>query len=58
MWVATIPVVFALSRYTGMGIVWIYLICQLTDLIKCVIGFVLVRKGVWIQNMALEEKNV
>ena len=58
MWVATIPVVFALSRYTGMGIVWIYLICQLTDLIKCVIGFVLVRKGVWIQNMALEEKSV
>ncbi len=58
MWVATIPVVFALSRYTGMGIVWIYLICQLTDLIKCAIGFVLVRKGVWIQNMALEEKSV
>ena len=58
MWVATIPVVFVLSRYTGMGIVWIYLICQLTDLIKCAIGFVLVRKGVWIQNMALEEKSV
>ena len=55
MWVATIPVVFALSRYTGMGIVWIYLICQLTDLIKCVIGFILVKKGVWLQNIVAKE---
>ena len=55
MWVVTIPVVFVLSRFTAMYIATIYLIGQLTDLIKCVIGFVLVKKGVWLQNIVTEE---
>ena len=29
----------------------IYACVQLADLIKCVIGFVLVKKGVWLQNI-------
>lgn len=51
MWVVTIPIVFVLSRFTGMFIVQIFLICQLTDLIKCVIGFILVKKDIWLKNM-------
>jgi putative MATE family efflux protein len=51
MWVVTIPVVFVLSRFTAMYIVMVYLICQLTDLIKCCIGLVLVKKGVWLENI-------
>ena len=55
MWVFSIPVVFCLSRFTAMPIVPIYLTSQLTDLVKCIIGFVLVKKGSWLQNMAVEE---
>jgi len=51
MWFVSIPVAFILSRYTGLPVVPLYLICQLVDLIKCVIGFVLVKKGVWINNL-------
>lgn len=51
MWVVSIPLAYVLSRYTGINIVLLYLICQLADLIKCVIGFVLVKKGVWLQNI-------
>ncbi len=54
MWLAVIPVVFCLSRFTGLYIVWIYLICQLMDLIKCAIGFILVKKGVWMENIISE----
>ena len=39
-----------MSRFSTVPIVPLYLICQLADIIKCVIGFVLVKKGVWIQN--------
>lgn len=56
MWVVTIPVVFCLSRLTGLYIVWIYLICQLMDLIKCAIGFALVKKGLWLENIVNEER--
>ena len=46
-----------LSGAIGMGIadlmdvLVIYACVQLADLIKCVIGFVLVKKGVWLQNI-------
>ena len=50
MWVVSIPLAFLMSRFSTVPIVPLYLICQLADIIKCVIGFVLVKKGVWIQN--------
>lgn len=55
IWVASIPVAYTLSRFTDIPIVQLYFMCQMVDLIKCAIGFVLVKKGVWIQNIVLEE---
>ena len=55
MWVFSIPVAFLLSRYTDMPIAPLYLACQLMDIIKCVVGFILVKKGVWI-NVLVGEK--
>lgn len=52
MWVFAIPIVFCLSRFTMMPIVPLYLISQLTDLVKCIIGFVLVKRGSWLHNLA------
>ena len=57
MWVASIPVAYTLSRFTELPIVPLYLICQMVDIIKCIIGFVLVKKGVWIQNIVLGQEN-
>lgn len=51
MWIVGIPLAFVLSRFTTMPILPLYLFCQLPDLMKCIIGFVLVKKGVWIQNI-------
>lgn len=55
MWVVSIPVAYTLSRHTNIPIVPLYFMCQMVDLIKCFIGFVLVKKGVWIQNIVLGE---
>lgn len=51
VWVFIVPAAFVLTRYTTMGIIMIYLIVKCLDLIKCVIGIVLVRKGVWVNNI-------
>ena len=45
---------FCLSRFTGLSIYAIYFMVMSVDLIKCVIGFVLVKKGVWLQNIVAE----
>ena len=55
LWGVSIPLAFVLSRYTGLPMAPLYLCCQLVDLVKCVIGFVLVKKGVWLHNIVGDE---
>lgn len=57
LWVVTTPVAYVLSRFTGFPIIPLYLGCQLLDIIKCIIGFILVKKGVWINNIVASEEN-
>lgn len=54
MWCVSIPFAFILSRYTAIPIVPLYLYCQMIELIKCVIGFVLVKRGVWLTNIVAD----
>ena len=56
LWVVSTPLAFVLSRYTALPILTLYLCVQLIDLIKCVIGFILVKKGVWLQNIVAQEQ--
>lgn len=56
IWIISVPLAFCLTRFTGFGIVPIYFICQFADLIKCVIGFILLKKGVWIQNIVSNQQ--
>ncbi len=58
LWVVSTPLAFVLSRYTALPILTLYLCVQLIDLIKCVIGFILVKKGVWLQNMVAQEQTM
>ncbi len=51
MWVVSVPLAFVLTRYTGLYIIWVFLIVELANLIKCLIGIVLVKKGVWMNNI-------
>lgn len=51
IWCVSVVIAFILSRYTALPVVAVYTFVQMGDWIKCVIGFVLVRKGVWLQNI-------
>ena len=51
MWVVSVPVAYLLSRFTDIYVVWIFVCLQMADWIKCTIGVVLVRKGVWMNNI-------
>ena len=53
-WVVSIPIAYALVQLTGLNIVFCYFCVQFADIIKCIIGFILVKKGVWVQNMVAE----
>lgn len=51
VWCVDIPLAYILSRFTEVPIVWVYLSCQLIETIKCFIGYALVKKGIWLQNI-------
>lgn len=51
VWCISVPVAFMLSHYTNLNAVYILALVQIADWIKCAIGFVLVKKGVWMQNI-------
>ena len=36
------------------SVIWIFALIHVADLIKCVIGYVLLKKGVWIRNIVKE----
>ena len=52
-WVVSVPIAFLLSRFTGLPVVAIYCCVTAADFIKCVIGFILVKKGVWVNNLTM-----
>ncbi|MDO5337867.1 MAG: MATE family efflux transporter [Eubacteriales bacterium] len=55
IWCVSVSLAYCLSRFTALDVMVIYILVQLADLIKCVIGFILVKKGVWLQNIVARE---
>lgn len=51
IWVVSVSVAFTLSRFTALPVLGIYVLVQAADFIKCIIGFMLVKKGVWLRNI-------
>jgi putative MATE family efflux protein len=51
VWCASVPVAYCLSRFTAVPVIIIFVMVNIADWIKCIIGFVLVKKGVWLQNI-------
>ena len=56
VWCITVPIAFVLSRYSDIPIIPMFAICQSVDLIKVVAGFILIKKGVWINNIVDNQK--
>ena len=56
-WAIPVPAAFLLCSYTGLPILGIYAIVQAADLIKVGIGYVLIRKGMWISNLVEGESS-
>ena len=51
VWLMSVPLAFILTRFTGMNIVIVYLCVQMLDLVKAIFGYILLRTGIWVQNI-------
>ena len=54
IWVLSIPLTLFLVKGTALPIIPIYAMCYGVDIIKCVIGYVLVKKRIWVNNLVAD----
>ena len=52
--VVVAPAAYVLSRFTDVSIVWLFSICQGLEFVKCVVGYFMIRSGIWIQTIVKE----
>lgn len=55
IWFVGVPIAFLVSRFTNASVTQIFLSVQAGDILKCIIGVHLVKKGVWIRNIVEED---
>lgn len=53
-WLIPVPMALLLCHLTALPILAVYVIVQAADLIKVLVGYVLIRRGVWISNLVEE----
>ncbi len=51
VWAVSIPLSFVLVRFTTLPIVAIYACVLYADLMKCIIGFIMVKRGIWLNKI-------
>ena len=51
MWICSIPLAFCLSRFTALPILPLFAICQMPDVLKCLLGSWMLKKGSWIHTL-------
>ena len=54
VWVCSVPLAYALANFTALPIVPIYAIVYGANVIKLIVGFVLVRRRAWVNNLVGE----
>lgn len=47
----SVPLAYVLGHFTDLYVVYIFIAVQLADVLKSILGFVLVKKGVWLHNI-------
>nr|MBO2494484.1 MATE family efflux transporter [Clostridia bacterium]PZN11142.1 MAG: MATE family efflux transporter [Caldicoprobacter oshimai] len=50
-WTVFVPFAYVLTHFTSLDISVLYPICCLADVIKCIIGIIVVKDGRWAQNI-------
>lgn len=54
-WGIVVPFAYSLASFTALPIVPLYFAVQSLEFVKCIVGFILVKKGLWIRNIVSDK---
>lgn len=55
-WAVCLPIAFCLCTFTGLSVVWVFFFVSAADIIKAVIGAVMLHSGIWARNVVSGDK--
>lgn len=53
VWCVCVPLAYILAHYTSLPVVPLFFVCQATEAVKCVIGFIMIRTRKWMQTITV-----
>ena len=56
-WTVCATCAYALSHYTNLNIIGIYITIQALDFIKLIVGYIMIKKEIWISNLVTDAYN-
>lgn len=54
-WCVSVPLAYCLVHFTDMNIVVLFACVQSVEAVKCVVGAILIKKGVWLSNIVSDK---
>ena len=51
----SLPIALILTYATNISIIPLFIICNATEIFKCILGLIFVKSGIWIKNLATPE---
>ena len=57
-WVIPVPVALIMSRLTNLDVIWMYLIIQCLEIIKMIIGFIILHSGIWCKKFVKDGSEI
>ncbi len=51
VWVVSVPIALCLAKFTSISILPLFAICQAVNFIKDILGYILVKKGIWLNKI-------
>ena len=55
-WVVNLPMAYCLCQFTGLSVVWVFFFVSCADIIKAVIGSIMLASGIWANNVVSGEE--
>ena len=51
VWTVTVPIAYVLVNFTTIPFITVYALCIYSDIIKCTLGYIMLKKGIWMRNI-------
>ena len=58
MWAITVPLAFILTEYTSLSIYWIYPLCQGLEILKCFLGYGMLKQKTWVRRLVVDDSEI